>query len=213
MKNPQPKLRVLCKACKAFSESKFLRTTAGAIPNTCTGGFLPRLHTRLFEIPLIAERLDDTLFVEDLFQTLQTAFDGLVLLQLELDRHAFFTYLSILSPRRAVKLGDSISFYRSKIKRFYGAVTHEKSLRRNRTPSSRRLRRPDSTTTSAIPFYRTSSIAEHGGTDTRRTAPPSSTTRPSADVALTTKTFAPFARSTTTTCPGSYTAMICSPFP
>ena len=69
-------------------ELQLLRTTAGTVPNARTRGFLPRLDAGLLEVALVTQRLDDPLLVEDLLQALQTAFNGLALLQLELDCHA-----------------------------------------------------------------------------------------------------------------------------
>ena len=84
----------------AYRESEFLRTTAGTRPDACTRGFLARLHAGLLEVALVTQRLDDALLVEDLLQTLETAFNGFALFQLQLDRHACFTSLSKLSDLR-----------------------------------------------------------------------------------------------------------------
>ena len=94
----------------AYRESEFLRTTAGTRPDACTRGFLARLHAGLLEVALVTQRLDDALLVEDLLQTLETAFNGFALFQLQLDRHACFTSLSKLSDLRGLrKSSDSIS--------------------------------------------------------------------------------------------------------
>ena len=47
--------------------------------------FLAGLHARLLEVARFAQRLDQTLLVENLLQPLESAFNGFTLFQLELD--------------------------------------------------------------------------------------------------------------------------------
>ena len=65
---------------------------AGTIADARALRFLARLHARLLEVALITERLEQTLAIEDLLHPLQSAFNGLTLLQLENDRRYFTSF-------------------------------------------------------------------------------------------------------------------------
>lgn len=68
------------------SHLRHAATRTGA--DACTRRFLASLHARLLEVARFAQRLDETLLVENLLQPLESAFNGFALFQLELDCHS-----------------------------------------------------------------------------------------------------------------------------